>query len=167
MHGAYFETSKCYNVGEILPNCLLLLLLSPSIGIHCHWFCDPKNMTRNMHIIPMGPPCALNWWCAFDDCISMSTSHVWLPPNYLRWAADIRCHLDVFLLIHCFLVGPGEGEMVSGGICRDGSWRQNTPWTPPTPPTPPPTYSILSLPLKTIKSFTPALPPLKYTKHFL
>ena len=106
---------------KYLPNCLLLLLLSPSIGIHCHWFCDPKNMTRNMHIIPMGPPCALNWWCAFDDCISMSTSHVWLPPNYLRWAADIRCHLDVFLLIHCFLVGPGE----RGG---DGIWRDLPRW---------------------------------------
>ena len=76
---------------------------------------------RNMHIIPMGPPCALNWWCAFDDCISMSTSHVWLPPNYLRWAADIRCHLDVFLLIHCFLVGPGE----RGG---DGIWRDLPRW---------------------------------------
>ena len=51
----------------------------------------------------------------------MSTSHVWLPPNYLRWAADIRCHLDVFLLIHCFLVGPGE----RGG---DGIWRDLPRW---------------------------------------
>ena len=50
----------------------------------------------------------------------MSTIHVWLPPNYLRWGGPyIRCHLNVFLLIHCFLVGPG-GRCYLGGSAEMG-----------------------------------------------
>ena len=45
----------------------------------------------------------------------MSTLHVWLPPNYLRWGGpNIGSYLNVFLLIHCFLVGPGERWYLGG-----------------------------------------------------
>ena len=48
----------------------------------------------------------------------MSTLHVWLPPNYLRWGGpNIGSYLNVFLLIHCFLVGP-----------RDGIWSDLPRW---------------------------------------
>ena len=104
---------KNSNLEPIGKMCILLVMY---LGLQNEW-----QVKCTAHYIPMGHPCALNWWCVFDDCISMSTSHVWLPPNYLRWAADIRCHLDVFLLIHCFLVGPGE----RGG---DGIWRDLPRW---------------------------------------
>ena len=84
----------------------------------------------------------------------MSTLHVWLPPNYLRWGGpDIWSHLNVFLLIHRFLVGEREWDGIWLDLPR---WEQN------------PSSSFFAAPAPSQNNnYTRALLPMKNTQQLL